>query len=81
VTGGLSMGDFTAYSAGQPNGANNGVSFNFTAGTGVEVALTGALTGKLEYLFVNHGDIACIVECNGPVNMRVNENILRVGVN
>jgi outer membrane immunogenic protein len=81
VTGGLSMGDFTAFSAGQPNGTNNSVSFSFTAGAGVEVALTGALTGKIEYLFVNHDSIACVVECNGPVNMRVSENIIRVGLN
>jgi len=81
VTGGLSMSDFTAYAAGQPNGTNKGVSFNFTAGAGIEVALAGPLTGKLEYLYVNHDNIACVMECNGPVNMRVSENLLRVGLN
>jgi outer membrane immunogenic protein len=81
VTGGLSMADFTAYGFGQPNGTNKSVSFNFTAGAGVEFVLTGPLTGKVEYLFVNHSLINCIVECNGPVNISPNENIFRVGLN
>jgi outer membrane immunogenic protein len=81
VTGGMSMSDFTAYSAGQPNGTNRSVSFNFTAGAGVEFVLTGPLTGKLEYLYVNHDNIACVFECNGPVNITPNENIVRVGLN
>jgi hypothetical protein len=32
-------------------------------------------------LFVNHNNIACNVECNGPVNMRLGENLFRVGLN
>jgi outer membrane immunogenic protein len=81
VTGGLSIGDFDAHSIGQPNGINRSVSFNFAAGAGVEVGVIGPWSGKLEYLYVNHSRIDCIVECNGPVHIQPSENILRVGLN
>ena len=89
VTGGLSIADFDAFAVGQPNGVNRNVSFNFTAGAGVEFVLIGPLTGKVEYLYVNHNgntsaDINgqnCVVECNGPVNFGPKENIVRVGLN
>ena len=95
VTGGLSMADFTAFASGQPNGPQQGVSFNFTAGAGVEYAVTGPLTVKVEYLYVNHNgnnstrnptpfpaaSQSCILECNGPVSFSPKENIVRVGLN
>jgi len=81
VTGGLSISDFTADTIGQPNGISRNVSFNFVAGAGVEFALAGGFTGKLEYLFVNHDNIACVTACNGPVNLRLEENVVRVGLN
>lgn len=39
-----------------------------------------------EYLYVNHTNTACNVECNsvasgGPTHMGLNENIFRVGLN
>jgi outer membrane immunogenic protein len=81
ITGGLSMGDFDAFSVGQPNGVNRSVSFNFAAGAGLEVALYGPLTGKVEYLFVNHSRVDCVVECNGPVHLQPTENVVRIGLN
>ena len=79
VTAGLSISDFSASIAGQP--VKNSLSFNFTAGAGVEFVIYDALRGKVEYLFVNHDNISCVVECNGPVNMRASENVFRVGLN
>jgi outer membrane immunogenic protein len=79
VTGGLSISDFSASIVGQP--VKNNLSFNFTAGAGVEFVIYDALRGKVEYLFVNHDNISCVVECNGPVNMRLGENVFRVGLN
>jgi outer membrane immunogenic protein len=79
VTGGVSISDFTAEIVGVA--AKNNLSVNFTAGAGVEFVLAGPLTGKVEYLFVNHDNIGCVNECNGPVNMRASENILRAGLN
>ena len=81
VTAGLSISDFAADIVGQPNGTQKSISLNFTAGAGIEFVIFDALRGKLEYLFVNHDNIACTVQCNGPVNMRVGENVLRVGLN
>jgi outer membrane immunogenic protein len=81
VTGGLSISEFATDIVGQPNGLKKNLSFNFTAGAGLEFVIYDGLRGKLEYLFVNHDNIACNVECNGPVNMRVGENVLRVGLN
>jgi outer membrane immunogenic protein len=81
ATGGVSMSDFQASAAGQPFGVNNNVTFNWTAGAGVEFVISGPWTGKLEYLYVNHTRFACVTECNGPVNLSVAENVFRVGVN
>jgi outer membrane immunogenic protein len=81
ATGGISIGSFTADIVGQPLGVNNNVTFNWTAGAGLEYAISGPWTGKFEYLYVNHTRFGCVVECNGPVNMSVGENILRVGLN
>ena len=84
ATGGLSMSNFMADAAGQPFGTNNNVTFNWTAGAGVEFVIAGPWTGKFEYLFVNHTRFGCSIECNAPigaVNMGVSENIFRVGVN
>ncbi len=81
VTGGLSIGDFTARGVGLPFNATGNVTFNWTAGAGLEFVVAGPWSGKVEYLYVNHTRFACGPECNGPVNMSVNENIFRVGLN
>jgi outer membrane immunogenic protein len=81
ITGGVSMADLDAYAIGQPNGVNRNVSFNFTAGAGVEAVIAGPFTGKVEYLYVNHSRIDCIVECNGPVHITPSENVFRIGLN
>jgi len=81
VTGGMSMGDFVAQVPGGLLGHSGNVTFNWVAGGGVEFVIGGPWSGKVEYLYANHTRFACFVECNGPVNMAVNENIFRVGVN
>jgi outer membrane immunogenic protein len=84
VTGGVSIGDITQESAGQQFGQAKSVSFNWTAGAGLEFAISGPLTAKLEYLYVNHTNTACNAECSGglgPIHMGLNENIFRVGLN
>ncbi len=81
VTGGMSIAGFTADIVSQPLGTNSNVTFNWTAGAGFEYVISGPLTGKFEYLYVNHTRFGCMAECNGPVNMSVDENILRVGLN
>jgi outer membrane immunogenic protein len=82
VTGGVSIGDITQDVVGQPFGVANSVSFNWTAGAGLEFVVSGPLTGKLEYLYVNHTNTACTTECNGgPIHMGPSENIFRMGLN
>jgi outer membrane immunogenic protein len=83
VTGGVSIGDITQGIVGESSGSAKSVSFNWTAGAGLEFVVSGPLTAKLEYLYVNHTNTACNAECgnNGPVHMGLNENIFRVGLN
>jgi outer membrane immunogenic protein len=81
VTGGLSISNFDSDIVGQPNGVSHNLSFNFVAGAGLEFAIIGGLTGKLEYLYVNHDNIGCVEACNGPVNLRLGENVIRAGLN
>jgi outer membrane immunogenic protein len=82
VTGGVSIGDITQDIVGQPFGVAESVSFNWTAGAGLEFVVSGPLTAKLEYLYVNHTRTDCTAECNGgPIHMGLDENIFRVGLN
>jgi opacity protein-like surface antigen len=57
------------------------VTFNWTAGAGVEFVIAGPRTSELEYLFLNHTRFGCVVECNEPVDRSLSENIFRVGLN
>jgi outer membrane immunogenic protein len=87
VTGGVSIGDVTQDIVGQQFGQAKSVSSNWTAGAGLEFVVSGPLTAKLEYLYVNHTNTACNAECGpatsggGPIHMGLNENIFRVGLN
>jgi outer membrane immunogenic protein len=63
--------------------------FGWTAGAGVEVAIADHWTFKIEYLFVDLGNVSCNhgYSCgyDGAVNsnssVKLNENLIRVGVN
>jgi outer membrane immunogenic protein len=90
VTAGASIGDITQGVAGELAGSAKSVSFNWTAGAGLEFVVSGPLTAKLEYLYVNHTNTACNAECispispagsAGPIHMGLNENLFRVGLN
>jgi outer membrane immunogenic protein len=57
----------------------------WTAGAGVEYAFTDAISGKVEYLFVNLGTVACPIAAGcGPFashSFSFSENLVRAGVN
>jgi outer membrane immunogenic protein len=64
----------------------------WTAGTGVETALGGGWTAKVEYLYVNLGTVANTVPTSDPTNViistdnitvrsRIVDNVFRVGLN
>jgi outer membrane immunogenic protein len=55
----------------------------WVVGSGVEAALGGNWTGKIEYLYLNLGnksDIAALAAAT-PINTELRENIFRVGLN
>ena len=65
VTGGLAVGDVGAESAASP--ASSDTNVGWTVGGGVEAALAGNWTAKIEYLYVDLGDVNCgAVVCGVP---------------
>ena len=83
VTGGLAYGDVSARAAGIPSRSD--MQAGWTLGAGVEFALTAPWTAKLEYLYVDLGDLDnfCGRRCGnvGPNNVEFNAHILRAGLN
>jgi outer membrane immunogenic protein len=63
--------------------ANERTQGGWVVGSGVEAALGGNWTGKIEYLYLNLGnksDIATLAAAT-PINTELRENIFRVGLN
>jgi len=62
-----------------------GTQAGWTGGGGVEFAFTPNLTAKVEYLYVDLGNLNCAVAiCGGPAtgrSLNLTENIVRAGVN
>ena len=81
TTVGVGVGRLEAGIPGSGLGTEQFTNLSWAAGFGVEVALAGPLTAKLEYLHVDLGGVTCNVACNGPVSMNFNENIVRAGIN
>jgi outer membrane immunogenic protein len=95
LTGGVAYGQVrAAYNLSTPAGVvanfgyNNG-RLGWTAGAGIEVAVIGDLSVKLEYLYVDLGKSFAVaniaaVDTATPVvnfNSRVTDNIVRIGAN
>jgi outer membrane immunogenic protein len=88
ATGGGAAADvkatFTNPNFGGVSGQTDTTEFGWTAGGGVEAALTDNITAKVEYLFVdlqngNCGATVCAVGTNVPVSF--NANVVRAGLN
>jgi outer membrane immunogenic protein len=82
VTGGLAMGNIEASVPFFPGESDTG--FGWTAGAGLEVALTNNWTAKAEYLYVDLGDIDCGFNCGGgfPTDkVTFTTHIVRGGIN
>jgi outer membrane immunogenic protein len=68
-------------------GSSNTVQFGWTAGAGIEYALTDNFTAKVEYLFVSlaNGSFSCsAVQCGTAMSVPVsftNTSLVRVGLN
>jgi outer membrane immunogenic protein len=83
VAGGLAYGDVSARATGLRERSD--VQAGWTLGAGVEFALTAPWTAKLEYLYVDLGDLGdfgCGRRCGaGPNNAEFNAHIVRAGLN
>ena len=94
-TAGIVAGFSPLDSSGNPNVTPVGFGFydhrtraGWTAGAGIETHLSGNLTGKIEYLYLDFGSIA--TSTSNPLNAtpvavnlesRVSDHIVRVGLN
>jgi outer membrane immunogenic protein len=80
VTGGLAVGDISANTgAGSASTTNAG----WTVGGGLEYGISKNWSAKMEYLHVDLGSFDCGTACNPspPVNVHVNEDLVRAGLN
>jgi outer membrane immunogenic protein len=79
VTGGLAVGDLKASTT---LGSSSETKAGWTAGAGVEVAVTGPLTAKIEYLHADLGKTTCPVSvCTIATDVDYRANIVRGGLN
>jgi outer membrane immunogenic protein len=80
ATAGAAFGDIKASIPGFT--AVDTTKVGWTVGAGVEFAISGPWTAKLEYLYVDLGNASCAV-CgpSSPDNVSLKENIVRGGVN
>jgi outer membrane immunogenic protein len=81
VTGGAAFGDIRASTPGFPG--NSSTNTGWTIGGGIEGAIAGNLTAKVEYLYVDLGSFNCGISCGAAVtdNVSFHTNILRAGLN
>ena len=81
LTGGLAVGDIEARSS---LGSSTTTRAGWTVGTGVEWAVVGPWTAKVEYLYADLGKASCsIATCGGtgPADVKLTENVVRAGLN
>jgi outer membrane immunogenic protein len=83
VTGGLAVGNIKATVPGFGIGTASDTNAGWTAGGGVEFALVGNLSAKVEYLHVDLGTLSCGGACGFGTNTNVkfNEELVRGGLN
>jgi len=80
VTGGLAVGDVQANAIGF--GSVSETKLGWAVGGGVEAALAGNWTAKLEYLHVDLGHVNCgALFCGVPSNVGFKADEVRAGVN
>jgi outer membrane immunogenic protein len=81
VTGGLAVGDVNASAPGFAG--MDSTQTGWTAGAGVEYAVTNNWSAKVEYLHVDLGQFDCGMNCGatGSDNVSFRENLVRGGIN
>jgi outer membrane immunogenic protein len=80
-TGGLAVGKVKASLPGFAGADDTGT--GWTVGGGVEFALPGRWTAKVEYLYVDLGSFNCGLNCGALIrdNVDFNANVVRAGIN
>ena len=78
LTGGLAFGNVEASS---PTGSADDTNAGWALGAGLEFALAGNWTAKVEYLYVDLGDITCATCFPGGVRVDYTASIVRGGLN
>src|SRR5664280_152091 len=80
VTGGAAFGDVKATAAGF--GSQTTTRVGWTGGGGLEAAIAGPWTAKVEYLYVDLGKGSCdVATCGLATSASFHTNIVRVGLN
>jgi outer membrane immunogenic protein len=80
ATGGIAFGDIEANRSTFVGASDTNI--GWTVGAGLEAALVGNWTAKVEYLYVDLGDIACsAAACGVATNVDLTMNVFRAGVN
>ena len=79
-TGGAAFGNVQAGGIGGP--FDSATQTGWTAGAGVEWAFTPNWTAKVEYLYVDLGNLSCTAVGCGPAgSVNLTQNIVRAGIN
>jgi outer membrane immunogenic protein len=78
VTGGVAFGEVKATQNGV--GTVSDTNVGWTVGAGIEGAIAGNWTAKLEYLYVDLGDISC-AGCFAASNVDFRTHVVRAGLN
>lgn len=83
LTGGLAVGDIKASSSDLAFPGSRATQYGWTIGGGIEAALTGNWSAKLEYLYVDLGTFDCRPGCGTavPSNVGLSAGIVRIGLN
>ena len=80
VTGGVAVGDIEATPAGGASTTETKV--GWTLGGGVEAAIAGPWSAKVEYLYADLGKGSCDTSvCGTPTDVDLTANIVRAGIN
>jgi outer membrane immunogenic protein len=81
LTGGLAYGNIKAATTGFPGGSDT--KLGWTIGAGMEFALAGPWTAKVEYLYADLGKFDCGTSCTvtPPQNVGLTTNVVRAGLN
>ena len=80
VTGGAAFGDIKATAAGL--GSQTTTRAGWTGGGGLEAAITGPWTAKVEYLYVDLGKGNCgVVPCGLATSASFTTSLVRGGIN